>query len=119
MKLEVGKKYVCRDKSNVKYVEIKDICIDLDEPDSAYGIGYYIDGALKCFSSTWTLDGKGRFIEYDLVAEYKEPPQREVWINLYQDSAYAYFTKEDAKLHRDPECIARKKVIITEREWDE
>lgn len=73
MKLEVGKKYICRDYPRIKYVRIDAIRTDVGYPDDhrvAASIFEY-DGKMQ--SASYREDG--RYISWDtldLVAEYQE-----------------------------------------------
>lgn len=77
LKLEVGKKYVCKNRPDIKYVEITEIIEITDQRYIGYEVlatFHFIDGYIS-YNHTYTI--RGTFFERlsddrDLVAEYVE-----------------------------------------------
>lgn len=75
MKLEVGKKYICRDRPEINYVRIDAIREDLascKNDEAVVGTAFHQDGNLRSFYTC--IDGKYSLDQEhskDLVAEYE------------------------------------------------
>jgi hypothetical protein len=73
MLLEVGKKYVCKDRADVKYIRIDAIRPDVSDIFERVACSIFYNNGM-CRDHTSTLDGRCCFNEaYKLIAEYEEP----------------------------------------------
>lgn len=77
MKLEVGKKYVCRNKPSIKYVRVECILPEEEKHGNSRVVvtRFYTDDQIHI--AFCGIDGRysGDYISvFDLVAEYVEPP---------------------------------------------
>ena len=115
IKLEVGKRYVCRDSADIKYVEI---IYKTNNPAYPFvGITtFHNDAKLHHVNTYMECGGLSVYdnCEEDLVAEYVESRDIELWINIYSDMSYnTYLSENTAKRGAAHNIVARKHIKFT------
>lgn len=120
MKLEIGKKYICRNAPDIEWVEV----IAIDErarPNrdvfiiEKYKHGIF-DLSSRYYDGRYNKEGESG---WDLIAEYKEPRKFEFWVNVYPNGAQIFDTSREAKENTSLQRISCIKVTGVEGQWDD
>jgi len=123
MKLEVGKKYTCRNTKDIMHVEI--VHQDIRLAYSFIGLITYADKNPVVDIVTYSKKGECGKLNYsDILAEYKEPIEHVRYLNIYTDTkrigyCYFYSSRELANELSAPTRIACKRIVFKEGEFDD